>query len=238
VRAPVRVVALCLLVACAPAPKREVAAPYELGATEYSLPKDQPGHKSTRDLVQIADGLKEVQQRLMLTDAAERDATYQKWSGLLLDARALDQSAYTEEQRVVVLAVLGELYREGSAFGVHGAAELADQTLSECLRKSPGSVPCNMSLVELDLTSKLSEDRVARIQRSLAALRQELGPEPSEFVEAELVHLRMLQRDGPRTQSAIDAYLEDFPHGQFAEQFRRARTKLDEGGTTPPEPEP
>jgi hypothetical protein len=241
VRALCALPAVLLLAACAR--KLEAAPPvageYKLSAW-LSLPKDDPGHVSSRSPEQIVDGVIALESRIgyypaRFSDDADRQAAYQTWSALILDARAAHWPSEPDARR---LWVFGELYRQGYNLDVRGAGELAEQTLSECVSKFPQAPPCSLSLVEFYLSLKPTAERLARAEQILAHLRVVFGPKPNEGLEAEVVHLRIVQGDAPGAQRAIDAYLEEFPNGKVAEQFRRVRAELDEGIEPPPELEP
>ncbi len=233
--------AVLLLAACARKPEASAAVAGEYKLSEWlSLPKNDPKHVASRDSGQLWNETVALEKSIgaypaRFHDETERQAAYQKWSDLLLDARALDWPPGSDERR---FWVFGELYRQGYDLGIRPAAEAADQNLSQCLAEFPASVACNFSLVNLYLSVKPTPERMERAEHSLAALRVILGPDPNEGVEVEIVYLKVAQRDAPAAQEAIDSYLEKFPNGQYAARLVRLRAKLDNGLKPTPALEP
>lgn len=74
--------------------------------------------------------------------AQHRDETYKKWSNLLQETFAHQQSLASTEQ---ILYLFSELYRQGHNLDVRNAAKNASKSISECLIVNSQSVPCHFS---------------------------------------------------------------------------------------------
>jgi hypothetical protein len=233
----VRGVALALVLAACASPRApQPAAPDPADpwpkppAKTYSLPSEDPSHRSSRSLEQVLEGLDALTSRVggypaRVASEAERDQLYAAWCGVVRDLGAVPLEEYRDE--TLYYAIHAETYRYGYNLGVRGAARVAEENLSYCLGADVVSDLCHRTRVALYLSEQPTNERFMLVEASLNTLRA-TQEEPDEKVEAGYVALRALSLDEPGTLAAIDHYLELFPEGESAERFREIREKLDQ----------
>jgi hypothetical protein len=224
-----RLRSLCAAALVAVACAKPQIGPHGLPNRLFPLPEGSRA-APTRNVLELAGAVDGLNPSLggyppRFADEADRERVYAEWCDLLLDARALSPVLATEEHRLLLLA---ELYRMGHNMDVIGAAELAAETVAECLGVAPRSVGCHRSNSFLMLQAGWPDgSHLDRAEASLEVLREELGPEPDEQTEAGFVYLYVYRLDNAAAQRQIDFYLERFPSSPRAEKFRQLRRGLD-----------
>ena len=155
-------------------------------------------------------------------DEADRESIYAAWSALLLCAEALPGDRHAEDRH----ALLAELYRQGHNLDVRGAAGKAASNLQECLFEFPDSVACNLTASYFYLSVEPTPEHLAIAEHSLSVLREQALPGYSDDAEAGFVFLFLYRRDAAGARAQIARYLELFPNGARAGDFRRIRDHL------------
>jgi len=216
------------LAACAS--KQPALLPGQLPSKVYPMPSDGPPvtrrspdeFKATGD--RLLDKLGDYPPRV--ASEAERDKLYAEWTDMLRDTKTRDWSQ--ARSQTARLAVLADLYRMGHNLDVDGSAERTDDCLKECLARDAFSVGCHWTRAQFYLSIEPTSDRLMLAEASLDTLRRVLGPEPDRAVEFEYVKLRLMSRDVPGAQAAMDSFLQKFPDERNSQQLKDLQKALDD----------
>jgi len=218
----------CLLLLAAGCASRPPLGPHGLPEKIFDLPSGsctarpsaaEAGEKMTRLTAAIGHYPPTYK------DEADRESIYAEWSALLLCAEALPAGRHAEDR----FALLAELYRQGHNLDVRGAGERAASNLQECLVEFPDSVTCNLTASYFYLSVEPTPEHIAIAERSLTVLREQALPGYSDDAEAGFVFLFLYRRDEEGARAQIARYLELFPNGARAGDFRKMRDHLGGG---------
>lgn len=156
----------------------------------------------------------------------ERDSTYERWSDVLTDAKALHKVEGDQER---MFYLLGEIYRQGHNMDVKGAGELAGRFIEKCIDVNPRSVPCHMSSSLYYLSVSPNDFTLSQAERSLLFLRENIAPNTLADVERGFVFLYIYRKEEVDAILQIDRYLKLYPDSSDQDMFLKMKEALMSG---------